>query len=157
MVAVGMMAVAVFKQPTIQGEAIASVEEKGVRLQVIFTALPPGKHGFHIHKAGDLRGEGCKGACAHWHIGPPCRHGGRPRQGDTRERHTGDLGNIEIRPGTKIARYSYFLEDVKPSDLWGRALIVHADEDDLGHGIFEDSTVTGHSGARIGCALFGRA
>jgi Cu-Zn family superoxide dismutase len=148
------MAVAVFKQTTIQGVAVAVVEQSGVRIHVEFTALPPGKHGFHIHKAGDLRGEGCKGACAHWHVGPPCHHGGRPRAGDTRERHTGDLGNIELKGGK--ARYSYFLDDVKPADLWGRALIVHADEDDLGRGPFEDSPITGHSGARIGCAIFGR-
>lgn len=74
-------------------------------------------------------------------------HGG-PR---SKERHTGDLGNVEIRG--KESRYSYFLEGISPVDLWGRALIVHADEDDLGT---EDSKTTGHSGARIGCAIFGR-
>jgi len=148
------MAVAVFKHPAIQGEAIAISEGSGVRIHVEFTKLPPGKHGFHIHKAGDLRGDGCKGACEHWHVGPPCAHGGRPRQNDSRERHTGDLGNIELK-GDR-ARYSYFLEGVTPDALWGRALIVHADEDDLGHGNFEDSQTTGHSGARIGCAVFGR-
>jgi Cu-Zn family superoxide dismutase len=36
-------------------------------------------------------------------------------------------------------------------------LIVHADEDDLGKGDFPDSKTTGHSGKRIGCAIFGRA
>jgi Cu-Zn family superoxide dismutase len=41
-------------------------------------------------------------------------------------------------------------------DLWGRSAIVHADEDDLGLGDHEDSGTTGHSGARIGCAIFGR-
>jgi hypothetical protein len=35
-------------------------------------------------------------------------------------------------------------------------LIIHADEDDLGRGGHEDSHTTGHSGARIGCAIFGR-
>ena len=105
-----------------------------------------------VNKAGDLRGEGCKGACSHWHTGPPTRHGDRPRRGTKSERHTGDLGNIE-----QNKTYIYFLEGVRPSDLWGRALIVHADEDDLGKGPFEDSPTTGHSGARIGCAIFGRA
>jgi Cu-Zn family superoxide dismutase len=41
-------------------------------------------------------------------------------------------------------------------DLWGRSVIVHADPDDLGKGPFEDSPTTGHSGARIACAVFGR-
>jgi len=148
------MAVAVFKDPTIQGFTTVSIEGKGIRIRAEFTKLPPGKHGFHIHKAGDLRGEGCKGACDHFHIGPFKNHGGRPRLNDSRERHTGDLGNIELKG--QIAKYSYFLEGLSPADLWGRALIIHADEDDLGHGGFEDSLTTGHSGARIGCAIFGR-
>ena len=43
------------------------------------------------------------------------------------------------------------------SELYGRAVIVHADEDDLGKGDEEDSLTTGHSGKRIGCAIIGRA
>ena len=146
------MAVAVFRQPTIQGEAVAETEKGGVRLLVTWTLLPPGKHGFHIHRAGDLRGEGCKHACDHWHVGAPVDHGG-PR---SKERHTGDLGNVEIRSSASGSKYSYFLKGVTPADLWGRALIVHADEDDLGRGSHEDSKKTGNSGARIGCAIFGR-
>jgi Cu-Zn family superoxide dismutase len=65
------------------------------------------------------------------------------------------LGNIQLK-GKKV-RYSYFLPDIIPHDLWGRSLIIHADEDDLGKGDHEDSHTTGHSGARIGCAIFGRA
>jgi Cu-Zn family superoxide dismutase len=53
--------------------------------------------------------------------------------------------------------YRYFLAGVRVADLWGRSLIVHADEDDLGLGGHEDSITTGHSGARIACALWGRA
>ena len=153
------MAVAVFAQDDIVGEVVATYEEEGTLIVAVFTMLPAGKHGFHIHKAGDLRGQGCKGACEHWHKGAPCDHGGRPRRSSTgnQERHTGDLGNIEIRPGSSGAKFTYLLEGVKPSELWGRALSVHADEDDLGHGGHEDSKTTGHSGARIGCAIFGRA
>jgi Cu-Zn family superoxide dismutase len=156
-------AIAVFRTPQIVGEAVASAEGEGTRLFAVFTKLPPGKHGFHIHVAGDLRGEGCAGACAHLHMGAePVRHGGRPTRrhgrGHSRSgtRHSGDLGNVELRRGGKKAVYVYRLHDLKPSDLWGRSLIVHADEDDLGHGDHEDSGTTGHSGARIGCAIFGR-
>ena len=142
------VAVAVFRTPEIVGEAVATKERGGVRLRATFTSLPPGKHGFHIHTAGDLRGEGCQGACDHFHKGAESSHGDKP--GTHRARHTGDLGNITV--GT----YSYFLANLKPEELWGRALIVHADEDDLGLGSHEDSAFTGHSGARIGCAIFGR-
>jgi Cu-Zn family superoxide dismutase len=49
------------------------------------------------------------------------------------------------------------LAGVRARELWGRSLIVHADEDDLGLGEHDDSKTTGHSGARIACAVFGRA
>jgi Cu/Zn superoxide dismutase len=144
-------AVAVFRDGPVVGEAVAEPFRGGVRLRANFTRLPPGLHGFHIHRAGDLRGEGCAGACDHLHMGRSIvRHGSSPGGGRT-ERHSGDLGNVK-----EGVHYSYYLPDVQISDLWGRALIVHADEDDLGHGDFPDSGTTGHSGARIGCAIFGR-
>ena len=153
-------AIAVFKQDDIQGEVVATYDETqgGTNIKATFTKLPSGKHGFHIHKAGDLRGEGCKGACEHWHKGSGKGvHGSRPRAGvEGQERHTGDLGNVEIRHGSSVARYTYFLKGVKPSELWGRAIIVHEGEDDLGKGGHEDSKTTGHSGARRGCGIFGR-
>jgi Cu-Zn family superoxide dismutase len=37
----------------------------------------------------------------------------------------------------------------------GRAFVVHADEDDLGKGNFEDSKTTGHAGARLACGTIG--
>lgn len=149
------MAVAVFKTDDIIGEAVATLEQKGsqrgCRLRAAFTKLPPGNHGFHIHVSGDLRGEGCKGACMHFHKGPPSDHGGAP--GSAGPRHTGDLSNISMNHGGK---YSYFLPGVTPEELWGRTLIVHDAEDDNGRGGDEESKVTGNAGARIGCAIFGR-
>lgn len=142
------MAVAVFDTPQIQGSVVVSKKEYGSYIVATFTKLPPGKHGFHIHESGDLRDPGCMGACAHFHKGKKSHHGDRP--GRSRERHTGDLGNVEV--GT----YRYRLTDVLPEELWGRALIVHAEEDDLGKGEYPDSKTTGHSGARIGCSIFGR-
>ena len=38
------------------------------------------------------------------------------------------------------------------SDIVGRGLIIHADEDDCGKGGHEDSLITGHAGKRIACA-----
>ena len=153
------VAVAVFNQRNIVGEVVATQHVPNItKIVAMFTRLPVGKHGFHIHSAGDLRGEGCKGACSHFHVGTPQNHGGAPDRRSNRQRHTGDLGNIEIIPnGTGIFRKTYYLEDVKPEDLWGRSVIVHDDEDDLGVGGHDDSHTTGHSGARIGCAIFGRA
>ncbi len=148
-------AVAVFNTATVIGEAVATAAGPNTNLKATFTALPPGPHGFHIHTAGDLRGEGCMGACSHWNKGSPATHGGPP--GHTGQRHTGDLGNIELSTNKKSVTYTYTLKAVSPAELWGRTLIVHADPDDLGQGPHDDSPTTGHSGKRIACALFGRA
>lgn len=143
-------AVACFKDGPVEGEVvITQATPTSVRLQATFSKLPKGAHGFHIHKAGDLRGEGCKGACAHFHKGRPQPHGGYK----TRRRHTGDLGNIQ---GPCPVKKSYTLKGLRVPELWGRSIIVHADEDDLGQGEHEDSHTTGHSGARIACAIIGR-
>lgn len=147
-----VMGIAVFKEHGIQGEVVLSDRKQGVYLVAVFTKLPPGPHGFHIHKAGDLRGEGCMGLCEHYDIGHHC-HGGAPTS--KKERHTGDLGNIAIR-GARRVRKTYYIKGTSVADLLGRSIIVHQDEDDLGQGRFEDSKITGHSGKRIGCAIIGR-
>ena len=144
-------AVAVFRTKEIEGEVVASDDRRGIKIVATFTKLPKGKHGFHIHRAGDLRGEGCQGLCEHYDIGHH-EHGGAPNSKE--ERHTGDLGNIELTED--VCKYEYFLPNVSIRDLWGRSIIVHEDEDDLGKGPFEDSKITGHAGKRMGCAIFGR-
>jgi Cu-Zn family superoxide dismutase len=174
-----MAAIAVLKTSEVEGIVTAyactktgSTSDGSTILVAEFSKLPPGKHGFHIHKAGDLSGEGCKGACEHYHRGPPASHGGPPisrNQGrkQTRkkgrsnaaaaaERHTGDLGNIAMPSGGRKFKRTYMLENVPVSDLWGRSIIVHADPDDLGRGHHDDSKTTGHSGKRIACGIFGR-
>jgi Cu-Zn family superoxide dismutase len=149
-----MEGVAVFQTSDVQGEVVFQQRRNGVVLDVLFTRLPPGAHGFHIHKSGDLRGKGCLAACDHWHKGSHSKHGGPP--GEEGHRHTGDLGNVEIPQGQKELRAEYFLEGVKVDEIIGRSLIVHEDPDDLGKGGHPDSLTTGHSGARIACAVIGR-
>lgn len=147
---------AVFSSPDVKGEILCTQHTPTkVKISADFTAIPPGLHGFHIHRAGDLRGEGCKLACDHFHKGAPSVHGGPPSSGrhSSRSRHTGDLGNIS----PDRLHYSYILEAVVLSDLIGRSFIVHADPDDLGKGDHPDSKTTGHSGARIACAVIGRS
>jgi Cu-Zn family superoxide dismutase len=147
------MAVAVIHTEQVQGTIVAKPYRRGVQLTAHLTKLPKGKHGFHIHKAGDLRGEGCHGLCEHFDKGRHA-HGDGPHS--KRERHTGDLGNIEILPGKKECVKRYYLPHVTPQELWGRSIIIHEGEDDLGLGTAEDSQTTGHSGARMACAIFGR-
>lgn len=145
-------AVCVFQTSNVVGEVLFYQRNTGVVLRSTFTRLPPGKHGYHIHKAGDLRGEGCLLACEHFHTGPPSDHGGPPP--GKGPRHTGDLGNLELK-GTRL-EVEHFLRGLTVEDLYGRSVIVHADPDDLGQGTEEDSKTTGHSGKRIACAIIGR-
>ena len=148
-----MKAVAVFDMGGVKGEVLFEDSVGGLKLSATFTELPEGKHGFHIHTNGDLRGEGCMGACSHFHKGPKSDHGGPPTANSKAQRHTGDLGNVDTVNHT----YNYKLAGVKVEELLGRTLIVHADEDDLGLGSEEDSKTTGHAGKRISCAIIGRA
>ena len=148
-----LTAVAVFRTGDVEGDVLVSDYREGVKLKATFTRLPKGEHGFHIHKAGDLRGDGCHGLCEHYDVGGNT-HGGPP--GSATTRHTGDLGNIEIKDGSSKCEREYYIKGILASDLWGRSIIVHEDPDDLGKGPFEDSKITGHSGARMACAIFGR-
>ena len=71
----------------------------------------------------------------------------------------GDLGNVEAGvDGRAVVNF----EDAQiklcgPNSVVGRAIVVHADEDDLGRGGFEDSKTTGHAGSRICCGVIGLA
>lgn len=125
-----------------------------VEVRAYFTQLPPGEHGFHIHKAGDLRGEGCKAACDHFSVDTNATHGGPPDSDGSR--HTGDLGNIALGPAGEPFSKLYLLKNLQVSELYGRSVIIHEDPDDLGKGSFEDSHTTGHSGKRIACSIIGR-
>jgi Cu-Zn family superoxide dismutase len=139
----------------VKGEVLFEQKGHDILVTAFFSELPPGEHGFHIHKAGDLRGEGCKKACDHYHVGPSADHGGAP--GSLGSRHTGDLGNIALeQPGNTPFTKTYTLSNLDVSDLYGRSVIVHGDPDDLGMGGYDDSKTTGHSGARIACAIIGR-
>lgn len=153
-----MLAVATIQTKKICGDIVVSDKNGGVKVSATFTRLPKGKHGFHIHTAGDLRGDGCKELCEHYDVGRH-NHGGPPNnktKTKKRERHTGDLGNIEMSHGKRKYTRTYHIKNTSVRKLWGRSIIVHEGEDDLGRGGFEDSSITGHSGKRIGCAIFGR-
>jgi Cu-Zn family superoxide dismutase len=155
-------ATAVFPSGPVEGDVVFSQIKGGTQVIANFTKMPRGKHGFHIHKAGDLRGKGCQGACDHYHRGKKgTRHGGPPqtslRKTRKSQRHSGDLGNIYMRKNEKVSTFIYFLPNIPVEDLFGRSVIVHADEDDLGKGKHQDSHTTGHSGKRIACAVIGRS
>ncbi len=72
---------------------------------------------------------------------------------DDSERHYGDLGNIESIDGVAIFEQQNSLVKLNGEySVIGRSLVIHKNADDLGKGDFNDSKITGHSGAKIACA-----
>jgi len=110
----------------------------------IVKGLTPGLHGFHIHEFGDLS-DGCASAGGHYNP-EGVKHGGLEHG------HVGDLGNINA-DDQGIARFQFKAPRVQLHDVVGRAIVVHADTDDLGQGGDEESTKTGNAGDRVACGV----
>ena len=110
-------------------------------------------HAIHIHEAGDLSDD-CTSACSHFNPFNK-NHGGI----NSKERHVGDLGNISTDKNGKIINMEIIDNMIKlrgnKSNIIGRSVVLHEDEDDNGLGNFPDSKTTGHSGKRIACAIIG--
>ena len=139
-----MKAIAVFKRGSVIEFTQGNPNNGYVTVKGNIKGLPLGKHGLHIHEYGDLSGPGCLTAGGHYN--PTGKlHGGLH---DT-ESHAGDLGNVSNGPiHFKTKKFSI-------SEILGRALIIHENEDDLGKGNHSDSLTTGHAGMRMECAVIG--
>ena len=118
--------------------------------------LKDGKHGFHIHEYGDLT-DGCTSACAHYNP-----YGKEHGCAFSKERHLGDLGNIESKK--KLAKGSLVVPNLsltQKHSIVGRMIIVHEDEDDCGkYGgnskkKAAESKKTGNAGKRLACGVIG--
>lgn len=111
-------------------------------------------HGFHIHESGDIRNAANPCLSTGGHFNPEKNDHAAPEDSI---RHVGDLGNIRAN-STGVANID--ISDSKlsltgPNSIIGRAVVVHAKEDDLGKGDSPDSKKTGNAGGRIGCGLIG--
>ena len=126
------------------GGAVLSDTPDGLQVTVQVAGISPGKHGVHIHAFGGC-GDGGKDAGGH--LNPDgVQHGFFPTDG-SEHAHPGDMGNIEVGgngtgslvitlPGVALSGGNY--------PVAGRAIILHAKEDDFGQ-------PTGNAGSRIGC------
>ena len=150
---IAIQAVCVFKDG-IKGYVLfkEDLKNKETVIKVELDNVPKGKHGIHIHETGDLR-MGCTSLCAHYN--PHKKDHGGPND---KNRHVGDLGNLESKKGkiSKIFRDKLIKLRGKYS-IVGRSVVIHADEDDLGKGGDKESLITGNSGARIACGVIGYA
>ena len=117
----------------------------GVHFTGTVTGLTPGKHGFHIHEIGDCSAPDATSAGGHFN--PDKKAHGDPK---APEHHAGDLGNIEA-DSSGIAKVSIHGAGLTlaagANSVMGKAIIVHAAEDDL------KTQPTGNAGARLACGV----
>ena len=138
-------------------------DDKEIIIKLNVSGLSQGKHGFHIHEAGDLT-DNCISACAHFN--PTNKKHGSPND---KERHIGDLGNIipDKNGIVKKTLRDKFIKLRGKYSIIGRCVVIHEQEDDLGKGgldsegniinikIHNESIKTGNAGKRIACGVIG--
>lgn len=133
---------------TASGVVTFEQQKDGLHITAQLSGLTPGNHGFHIHEFGNCA---CPDAvCAGDHYNPTSKPHGSQQD---KNRHVGDLGNI-IADSEGNGTYETIDHHVTlngPYSIIGRAVIVHADEDDF------TTQPTGNSGARIGAGVIGIA
>jgi Cu-Zn family superoxide dismutase len=120
-------------------------------------------HGFHIHANNDpANGDGCDAstnfasADGHWNAG-----------GETHGHHIGDMPSVYVNAdGSVETRFN--LDRVKPGDLRGKVVILHAGADNFGNvpvgteanqytansqAATDLTSTTGNAGARVACGV----
>lgn len=132
----------------VKGTVRLTRQGAGIHVVAHVEGLTPGGHGFHVHEFGDC--SAADGASAGGHFDPDTMpHAGR----EAAQRHVGDLGNV-IANDKGIADAD-FVDTVLALEgkhsVVGRAIIVHAGEDDL------KAQPSGAAGARVACGDIGIA
>ncbi len=140
-------------QPTVgqKCHGVVRFTQDGDTVKVVadIEGLNPGqKHAFHIHQYGDCSSP--DGMSAGGHYNPEGHQHGMP---GTKQRHAGDLGNIQADDQGK-AHYEITVDNISimgaKNPILGRGVIVHAKPDD-------GSQPVGNAGGRIGCGVIGVA
>lgn len=120
----------------------------GVRITAELHGLKPdSRHGFHIHEYGDCSAADFSSAGGHYN--PQQQAHGAP---GSRAHHAGDLGNVkaDANGDAQLDLTVHGISiDGRRDPILGRAIIVHAQADDL------KSQPSGDAGARIGCGVIG--
>jgi Cu-Zn family superoxide dismutase len=136
------------KDSQVHGVVVFTEKDGKVEITGEIMGLTPGKHGFHVHEFGDCHSP--DGMSAGGHFNPDKEKHGGPH---SKERHVGDLGNIEADASGKavIHMADTLVQLHGPHSVVGRSIIVHAKADDL------TSQPAGDAGGRIGCGVIGIA
>ena len=127
--------------------------EDQLRVEYAISGLEPGLHGFHVHENGSCAAgdDGTPGGAAGGHFNPTDHPHGGP-DASSAARHTGDFGNIvATERGVASGTLTDNVARLMGADgISGKALLIHAGEDDL------QSQPSGDAGARVGCGIIGR-
>lgn len=130
----------------VRGTVTFTEEGDGVRVVATVTGLPEGAHGFHVHEFGDCSAPDASSAGGHFD--PTGAEHGAP-DADEAGRHVGDLGNIEADEtgAAEYDRVDNVIAFEGTNSVVGKAVVVHAQEDDL------ETQPTGDAGERLACGV----
>src|SRR3954454_20181513 len=121
------------------GTARLSDAKRGVDIKLDAKGLTPGKHGIHLHETGKCEGPDFKSAGGH--LNPENKeHGLKNPKGA----HEGDMHVISVSDDGK-AKEKVNAPFAKLADLHGKALVIHAKED--------DQMTAASSGERVVCGV----
>jgi Cu-Zn family superoxide dismutase len=130
-----------------RGSLTLTAEAEGVRVKGAVEGLKPtGEFGFHIHEKGDCSAPDASSAGPHFNPGNAVH--GNPEGG---AHHAGDMYNLKS-DGQGVARVDVLARGTtlgggQPTDVAGRAIVVHEKADDY------SSQPAGDSGDRIACGV----
>jgi Cu-Zn family superoxide dismutase len=117
-----------------------------VRITGVIVGHTPGPKGFHIHEKGDCSAPDAMSAGGHFNP-HQMKHGSQLGP----VRHGGDLGNLVFdekgRAIVNLTVSNISVSRTKPDGIVGRALVVHAQPDDL------KTDPTGNAGGRAACGV----
>jgi superoxide dismutase, Cu-Zn family len=130
---------------TTTGTAEFEPSGDGAKLTLEVTGATPGEHGAHIHETGDCSAADASSAGGHWNPASKDHGPADPMH------HLGDLGNIMVGQDGKgsltVTKPEWRIGDGSAQDVVGKALVIHAGQDDL------MSNPAGNSGGRAACGV----
>ncbi len=132
---------------SVTGTGTFAEKDNKVTLTLDIAGATPGKHGAHIHETGDCSAPNASSAGGHWN--PATKTHGTPDPAH----HLGDLGNIDVGAdgkGKLTLSREWTVGDGSATDVVGKALVIHASEDDL------MTDPAGNSGDRQACGVIGK-
>ncbi|XP_025743584.1 extracellular superoxide dismutase [Cu-Zn] [Callorhinus ursinus] len=137
-------------QPRVSGLVLFRQLAPGARLEAFFdlegfpAEANSSSRAIHVHQFGDLS-QGCESTGAHYNpLAVP------------HPQHPGDFGNFAVRDGRLFKHRGGLAASLAgPHSIVGRAVVVHAGEDDLGRGSNPASVENGNAGRRLACCVVG--